>query len=356
MTYDQRWKKGDPLDEGGQGHTYLCEALGGYDLPKGKHVLKVFKHASATRAKRYTQEVDALTKIRKNPHRSLLTIVDFDIEANRPWYVAEYCPGGTLNQLGGYPADRDHLMKKVKTFQMICEGVDHLHRLGIVHRDIKPHNIFVNDEGDPIVGDFGLSFDFQAPPSDRITETFEQAGPRFFMAPEARDGRVSEPSAKMDSYSLGKVLHYLCSGTPYDRENHRELRDLTKQNTDDSTRLYLYMEYINRILDHSAVFDPDDRWGAGNLSILGKTIHNLIERQVFPIGRNLEMPCRFCGPGTYRPLSKGTTVNQEVGLTLHGGQDNEFWACDTCGHVEWFRFDRIRTPTNFANSWYVTPS
>ncbi|MFI5322988.1 MAG: protein kinase [Thermodesulfobacteriota bacterium] len=118
-------------------------------------------------------------------------------------------------------------------FQQICEGVAYAHTKGVIHRDLKPDNIFLRTRKGPVVvGDFGICYLEQD--GKRITLTDEAVGPRNFIAPELEDGRLELISTKCDVYSLGKILYWLLSGGKiFSREKHREPQfDLKSQNND----------------------------------------------------------------------------------------------------------------------------
>jgi serine/threonine protein kinase len=94
------------------------------------------------------------------------------------------------------------------------------HSNGVIHRDLKPDNIYFRADGTPVVGDFGLCF---VDDGGQLTNTEEAVGSRFYCAPELRDGRLRPgvPEKAADVYSLGKVLYWMLTGEIFDREDHR---------------------------------------------------------------------------------------------------------------------------------------
>jgi len=106
-----------------------------------------------------------------------------------------------------------------EVFQLICAGVEHLHRADIVHRDLKPENILIFS-GTPKISDFGICL---VANENRLTSTSEAVGPRFYMAPELEDGKNLDVSPSSDVYSLGKILYFILSkGKIFSREKYNQ--------------------------------------------------------------------------------------------------------------------------------------
>lgn len=114
----------------------------------------------------------------------------------------EYCPGGTLDQFllerGKVPAPR--------SFELIlgvAEGLAHSHERQVLHRDVKPANVFLTEDGKAKLGDFGTGV-FMG------DETEERVGTAFYMAPEMFEGRPS--GVRSDIYSLGVLAYEVIGG------------------------------------------------------------------------------------------------------------------------------------------------
>ena len=129
-------------------------------------------------------------------------------EIDGRFYIAmELMPGRTLRDLirdeGPLPVARaaDYVLD-------ICEGLEAAHRLGIVHRDVKPSNCFLDGDGRVKVGDFGLSKSLVA--ETDLTQTGSFLGTPLFAAPEqVRSGNVDP---RTDVYAVGATLFYILTG------------------------------------------------------------------------------------------------------------------------------------------------
>lgn len=92
----------------------------------------------------------------------------------------------------------------------VCQSVAHLHEHRVIHCDIKPENIIVDDDGKPRIADFDISVDAEA----RVTETLTLRGTDKYIAPELRSLHARQPSESSDVYSLGVTLKELVQNPP----------------------------------------------------------------------------------------------------------------------------------------------
>jgi serine/threonine protein kinase len=198
--FGPRWERIDDLPEGGQAHAFKVRDKIAAD---GKtYVLKRLKNPKRT--DRFDQEIKACQSL---DHPNILKIEDFGIvpgKDKKPFFVSDWCELGSL-------ADRTmphgSLLEAVTLFRHICAGIAHAHANGIVHRDVKPENVFLRTNGVPVVGDFGICL-MESNEDGRLTETLEVAGSRWYCAPELRNGRLETGISQTpaDVYSLGKLL------------------------------------------------------------------------------------------------------------------------------------------------------
>jgi beta-lactam-binding protein with PASTA domain/tRNA A-37 threonylcarbamoyl transferase component Bud32 len=207
---DNRYRIIGPLGTGGMAEVYLAHD----DVLDRSVALKVMSGRYADdeefveRFKREAQSAAALS------HPNIVSIYDRGEAEDGTYYIAmEYLPGGTL---------KDRILKRgalaprtaAAVALQIAEALRAAHAAGVVHRDIKPHNVLVTDTGDIKVGDFGIA---RAATSSTMTRTGSILGTAHYISPEQAMG---EPVGQgSDLYSLGVVLYEMLTGTlPYDAE------------------------------------------------------------------------------------------------------------------------------------------
>jgi len=114
---------------------------------------------------RMKREVDALSRIN---HPNILKILDHNIEEG--WFVGEYHTRGPLSiHQDLYKGD---MLRALEAFKSLVEGVYELHKAAIVHRDIKPNNVFLSTDNRLVLGDLGIVY-FADPSHTRVTDSYE---------------------------------------------------------------------------------------------------------------------------------------------------------------------------------------
>ncbi|MFD2704852.1 Stk1 family PASTA domain-containing Ser/Thr kinase [Salibacterium lacus] len=157
--------------------------------------------------RRFYREAQAATSL---AHPNIVNIYDVGEEEQLYYIVMEHIDGVTLKekiqQTGPLP-----LEQAVRLMGQVLDAIRHAHANQIVHRDIKPHNILLNEEGEAKVTDFGIA---RASSAATITHTNSVMGSVHYMSPEqAKGGAIT---AQSDIYSLGVVLYEMVTGTlPY---------------------------------------------------------------------------------------------------------------------------------------------
>ncbi len=203
-----------PIGSGGMGEVYLAE----HQLMKRPVAIKLIRPGKAADPQalaRFEREVRATAKL---SHWNTIEIFDYGRSDDGTfYYVMEYLPGMSLSELverhGPLPAARAiHLLAQT------CDALSEAHAHGLIHRDIKPGNIFsayrggVHDVAKLL--DFGLAKPIsEDAASIHLTQEGSITGSPLFMSPEQALGD-SEPDARSDIYSLGAVAYYLLTGSP----------------------------------------------------------------------------------------------------------------------------------------------
>src|SRR5215510_12911228 len=166
---------------------------------------------------RFTQEAHAASQL---DHENIVTISDFGITADqRPFFVMELLRGQTLDQrLGDGPMSIEEV---VAVAVPVARALAHAHHEGIVHRDVKPENIFLVQRSQGRWGvkvvDFGIA---KTPINPKLTNMNETLGSPLFMAPEMIRGEDDAVDQRTDVYSFGVLLYLmLCGRLPFYDEN-----------------------------------------------------------------------------------------------------------------------------------------
>lgn len=151
--------------------------------------------------KRFENEAHAMARLE---HPNIVRIYDVGLEGKVPYMVMELAEGGCiidwLNRYGPMPP-----ALALDVLEQLCLGIEHAHEAGIVHRDIKPHNILVNSKGICKVTDFGIA---QVMDRDALTKTGSVMGTWGFMAPEQRiDAKNVDERA--DVFGIGATIYNL---------------------------------------------------------------------------------------------------------------------------------------------------
>jgi len=142
-------------------------------------------------------------------HPNIVTVHDFGFADNLLFIVMEYIPGKDLKQLIR-ERGRFSVETGVPLIVQACAGLGYAHRAGLVHCDVKPHNMLVSSDGRLKVTDFGIARALATvTPGERTDVVW---GSPLYFAPEQARGEAPSPAS--DVYSLGVVMYELLSGTP----------------------------------------------------------------------------------------------------------------------------------------------
>jgi serine/threonine protein kinase len=329
-----RWKPVGSLPEGGQAHILLVE-----DSEKefpGRWVLKRLKNISdEVRRARFQREVDVTRSLK---HPNILKVIDSDLGAARPYFVAEYCPGGSLEHATRYTGD---IRATVKVLGPIVDALVEAHKQKVFHRDIKPANLFLREDGSPVIGDFGICF---AEDGLSLTVSSEGVGSRNFIAPEMETGRhgLGDPSDRTDVYSVGKVIYYmLAGGRVFAREDHRKISlvDLLGNQK---------FEHVHELLDKMIVEYPANRLSSREVNERLKAAEALVEGNFATLIPSIGIQCRFCGIGNYAILDRQQARPARPGLQPTFPTEVGVLRCPHCGHVEIFALNETESGDWFS--------
>jgi eukaryotic-like serine/threonine-protein kinase len=139
----------------------------------------------------------------KLDHPNVVRAFDGHPTGPKAFLALEYCPGGTLDQLL-LETGRQPLARALQLVNDVAAGLEHTHQKQVLHRDVKPANVFLDGDGRAKLGDFGTGT-FSADATD------ERVGTAFYMAPEIFEG--ASPTHTSDVYSLGVLAYEVVSGS-----------------------------------------------------------------------------------------------------------------------------------------------
>jgi tetratricopeptide (TPR) repeat protein len=208
-TFAGRYQIIEELGKGGMGKVYrvLDKEL------KEEVALKLIKSDIASDKKTLERFSNELKLARKISHKNVGRMYELMDEKGIRYITMEYVPGEDLKRLirkvGQFSAG-----KTVSIAKQVCEGLTEAHRLGVVHRDIKPQNIMVDEEGNVRILDFGIARSLKA---KGITGAGVMVGTPEYMSPEQAE--VKEVDQRSDIYSLGVILYEMATGrVPFEGE------------------------------------------------------------------------------------------------------------------------------------------
>ncbi|RSL31274.1 Stk1 family PASTA domain-containing Ser/Thr kinase [Salibacterium salarium] len=202
----ERYDIREMIGGGGMAHVYRGEdAI--LERPVAVKVLQPQYNKDEEFIRRFHREAQAATSL---AHPNIVNIYDVGEEEHLYYIVMEHVDGFTLKekiqQQGPLP-----LEQAVELMGQVLGAISHAHTNHIVHRDMKPHNILLNHDGDAKVTDFGIA---RASTAATITHTNSVMGSVHYMSPEQAKGGVI--TTKSDIYSLGVVLYEMVTGSlPY---------------------------------------------------------------------------------------------------------------------------------------------
>jgi len=217
------------LGQGGQGMVY--EAV---DDRLGRSVaLKLLQGRliTPTRRRRFQREAEILARIE---HHAIAEILDADFDGEEPYIAMRFVPGtdlaaevraarsGAQTVLPLPPANVQDLHEVLRFFEGVALALDAAHELGVVHRDVKPGNLMVRPDGEPVVLDFGLATGSEG---EALTRVGEGMGTPEYMAPEQIEEGRGAVDARTDVYGLGVTLYEVLTGTrPFQGPSPHEIQ------------------------------------------------------------------------------------------------------------------------------------
>jgi eukaryotic-like serine/threonine-protein kinase len=157
---------------------------------------------------RVRREAQAMGRL--GDHANIVTIFDTGDEGGAPFIVSQYRGGGSVEDLLA-KAEQHRIApnRAMRIGEQVCHALVHAHGRAVIHRDLKPGNVWLDADGNAALGDFGLAI---AIDRSRMTMQGMMVGTVAYMAPEQALGRP--PDARSDLYALGAMLYEMVCGRP----------------------------------------------------------------------------------------------------------------------------------------------
>jgi non-specific serine/threonine protein kinase len=209
-TFAGRYEVVEELGRGGMGKVYRVT-----DKKIGEEVaLKLLNPEIVADKKTIERFRNELKFARKIAQRNVCRMFDLSEEGGTPYITMEYVDGEDLKSLLKKTGQLT-IKKAIAITKQVCEGLAEAHRLGVVHRDLKPQNIMIDKEGNTRIMDFGIARSMK---TKGITEAGTVFGTPEYMSPEQVEGLDVDP--RSDIYSLGVILFEMVTGgVPFKGEN-----------------------------------------------------------------------------------------------------------------------------------------
>ena len=227
--------------------------------------------AGAADVARFRAEAEAAANL---DHPNVLPIYEVGEHQGQQYFAMKFAPGGSLAGRVGVLVKDPRAAAAV--FAKVCRAVDFAHRRGILHRDLKPGNVLLDDDGTPYVTDFGLAKKVDG--DSGLTQTGAIVGTPSYMAPEQARAEKQLTTAA-DVYALGAILYELLTGRPPFRgptvldtvlqvlerepDHPRTVNPAADRDLSVVALKCLEKDPARRYESAAAVADDLDRWGRG---------------------------------------------------------------------------------------------
>lgn len=263
-----RYRVQRAIGQGGMGTVWLCrdEKLTRDVAVKQVGLLPGESVTDSARALREARSSAALS------HRNVVTVFDVVDEDRHIWMVMENVPSRSLSDLirdeGALPPERVAAIGA-----QVADGLASAHAAGITHRDVKPGNVLVRDDGVAKISDFGIARTAGDP---ALTQTGLFIGTPTYFSPELARGAEPDPSA--DVWALGATLYAAVEGRPpYEQKTNAVavISEIANQPPPPPQRAGALEPVLRRMLDS----DPGSRWSMADAA---HALHRLADRPSEP--------------------------------------------------------------------------
>jgi len=300
--------------------------------------------------KRFAREAKALARL---THPNIVRVIDTGEHEGAPYLVMPYLPGGSLKQVlrerGRLPWE-----EALQMLIPIARALGYAHRQGMIHRDVKPSNILITEDGELILTDFGIAKILGEETTVDLTGTRALVGTPEYMAPEQVTSRAVD--ARVDIYALGVVLYEMLTGRkPYQADTPMAV--MIKHVHDPLPRPREFVpdlpEEVERILLKALAKDPDERYQTMD-ELAAALARALVQRDI--------PPAPVPTGGVHTPVKRGAlwpwislAVVACIGGTLLLGSVIKRWR-DTYGRLVSETVTMLATTSEAAGGTVAAPT
>ena len=201
-TFAGRYQIIEELGKGGMGRVYKV-----HDTKIGEKIaLKLIRPEAVLDRKAVERFSNELKLARKIRHKNICQVFDLGEDQGTRYITMEYIHGEDLKQLIR-KVGRLSPGQAIGITRQVCDGLAEAHKLGVVHRDLKPQNIMIDEDGSARIMDFGIARSLSG---KGITGAGVMIGTPEYMSPEQVEGKETDP--RSDIYSLGVILYEMVAG------------------------------------------------------------------------------------------------------------------------------------------------
>jgi TolB-like protein/predicted Ser/Thr protein kinase/Flp pilus assembly protein TadD len=196
----------EEIGRGGQGVVYRARQKS-LNRTVALKVIGLGQWSTTPHLRRFRHEAEAAARLE---HPQIVPIYEIGERDGSCYFSMKFVEGGQLDQI----ARREPMLTRraAELLVKIARTVQFAHERGILHRDIKPGNILLDQNGEPHLTDFGLARLIEQ--ESTVTNSFDVLGTPSYMAPEQAAGHVKKLSPAADVYSLGAVFYQMLTGQP----------------------------------------------------------------------------------------------------------------------------------------------